>query len=705
MHGNPARVPVSQESLETEKPHREPHIARARADTDPACLRADRLAMALRAARERLEVPLARAARAFTLKKGWFVFGHARLEDHARERFGRSARWVRDLALRGKALALLPALRDAFTGDDGARPLGTVATLCIGRIATPDSVGAWIELARRVTVRELRDVARSARAAGSSWPARGDDESSQGSTSLPRTAPQEGDEAEPVATTTLRIQIPAAVRAAFDEALDLYRAVVGGHTTVGSFIEALVAEAAGGVDPVELEPDPPQPRPALATREQALARSTGHWRHLPGSVPASAAVLCAGSTLRALDELSALAGFGEPAELDTQLRGLIALQTEIDRQLGEILVEMSQQDAWRRLRFAGVGHYGEERLGLSRTTAEDTARLARAFHRFPLLRAAHTEGRVGSEAAQLVARLLGREPVEEQLERAWVARAEAVTVKRLRDEMRLLGREAVLPTHPMSHPRRRVDPQRSWPPTDAEWHASLRREPGTSRERVEKMGREAVPVFSPDVLLWNLGTVGTPVDQVPETFRPLWHKAQAQGDVQLRLCLSSPLAYDFFSCLQFFRGRWRRLADADLEAQGPPSLQAARAYRRRHLPLPLWVGFLALLEEFVHIWDDPQAMPKRPGDAVYSRDGWRCTAPGCTSRKHLEDHHVVYRSRGGGDELSNRTCLCRFHHQRGEHGELASCRGSAPLNLHWRLGRRELGARFRSERRQTAGRP
>jgi 5-methylcytosine-specific restriction endonuclease McrA len=115
------------------------------------------------------------------------------------------------------------------------------------------------------------------------------------------------------------------------------------------------------------------------------------------------------------------------------------------------------------------------------------------------------------------------------------------------------------------------------------------------------------------------------------------------------------------------------------------------------------VALLALLEEFVEVWDDPGGMPRRPGDAVYARDGWRCTAPGCTSLRHLEDHHLVYRSRGGGDELANRTCLCRFHHQRGEHGDLASCRGAAPLGLTWRLGTRALGKRFRNEIRLPPG--
>jgi hypothetical protein len=115
--------------------------------------------------------------------------------------------------------------------------------------------------------------------------------------------------------------------------------------------------------------------------------------------------------------------------------------------------------------------------------------------------------------------------------------------------------------------------------------------------------------------------------------------------------------------------------------------------------VPAWVGLLALLVEFVLTWDTDARGTAPANDRIYIRDGWRCTAPGCSSRRNLEDHHVVYRSRGGGEGAPNKTCLCRFHHQRGEHGGLASCTGVAPLGLLWRLGREGLAEWYRNERR------
>jgi len=142
----------------------------------------------------------------------------------------------------------------------------------------------------------------------------------------------------------------------------------------------------------------------------------------------------------------------------------------------------------------------------------------------------------------------------------------------------------------------------------------------------------------------------------------------------------------------------RKPGEFDREVRA--SLNIARKLVAHGHEVPAWVGLLALIEEFVATWDVAQN-PRRPSeDAVHIRDGWRCMAPGCTSRRNLQEHHVRYRSQGGGDEMDNRLCLCAFHHQRGEHGGLASCRGSAPLAIEWSLGRGGRGGLFRNEIRK-----
>jgi len=67
-------------------------------------------------------------------------------------------------------------------------------------------------------------------------------------------------------------------------------------------------------------------------------------------------------------------------------------------------------------------------------------------------------------------------------------------------------------------------------------------------------------------------------------------------------------------------------------------------------------------------------------------------APGCTSFRNLHDHHIVFRSAGGSNDLANRTTLCAWHHLRGVHAGVVRCTGVAPDALRFALGVRRDGA-------------
>jgi hypothetical protein len=71
--------------------------------------------------------------------------------------------------------------------------------------------------------------------------------------------------------------------------------------------------------------------------------------------------------------------------------------------------------------------------------------------------------------------------------------------------------------------------------------------------------------------------------------------------------------------------------------------------------------------------------------AVFERDGWRCSVPGCTSHRNLHAHHVPFRSAGGGDDPANLTTLCAAHHLRGVHGGILRISGRAPDGLLFEL--------------------
>lgn len=95
-----------------------------------------------------------------------------------------------------------------------------------------------------------------------------------------------------------------------------------------------------------------------------------------------------------------------------------------------------------------------------------------------------------------------------------------------------------------------------------------------------------------------------------------------------------------------------------------------------------WRGFERLLDHVEREW---RSLPGHP-DPVFERDGWRCTAPACSSRRDLQDHHILFRSRGGSDALENRTTLCPFHHLRGIHAGRVRAQGRAPDAITWELG-------------------
>ena len=753
-------------------------------------LEADWMGLALGLARERTTLPLARAARVFMRDRGWIEFGYARAEDHARERFGRSGRWVRDLSSLAEAVEELPELGEAITGEDGGSPIGRVVALMVGRVATPRTIADWISLARTLPVRELRAKVRAAResasapiapdtdwiardaapivpdsgwttpavathtaagidcgpealapdsgpdVAGGTWrmnfspsprssiassadsldaaavsgagecfPGSGFDVAEETGrmaiSSSPRTSiaasadsldaavmsgsvvgecfpipgsdvadearrtrfgpapsglapsdpapsgatgssssacgPPESPELEE--RCTIRLALPAPVLAALNEARDLHSALCGGDTGLAAFIEALAGETLAG--PCEPLPDnDPRPRRrSQEEREADLARVSGNWEFLLGVSDPQRLGAEVRETLLDVDRLCDEAA-SSARDADALVRALIRLEDEIERRLGQILATMSDTLALRGLSFAGVGHYAEQRLGISRTTAEDRARLARALRGLPVVQAAYEDGRIGFQAASLICRILAGGSADPRLQAGWVEHAEETTIKRLRDEMRLRSREKV------AHPTVRA----ASPVDDATWHRSLERSPGDAIARVAEYG------------LLSLG----------DTCRT----------VIIPMRLPADLAAEFLDALstvrQSLEQHARSAAAAGLaqwsDPDVPASFRAARAFSIRCGFVPEWVALLAMIEDFVATWDDPRQSPQRDADRIYIRDGWRCSAPGCTSRRNLEEHHVQYRSRGG-------------------------CRGEAPLALVWRMGRYGRGGMFECERR------
>ncbi len=713
----------------------------------------DFLCRRLAVARDRLTIPLSRVADSMVKQSIWHAYSYVRASDFTREHLRRGSRWLHDLARLHRALCEFPSLAAALCGDDGERSIGRVAALRIGRLASPESVDAWIERARNCTVRELTAELRQAREHDSRWPPghAPNHASAQVATHDDSRPPDRSeDEAEDEVRANVTVPVPAPVLAAFEEALDLHRAVVGREALVADFVEALAAESSAGdhspgrspMDDVAI--GPVARADAERHREEALAHATRLWSELDGAgtidpgprAPdephaidvrgVEGAVRESIDLLGQFDALEQHAAEGTAIQLVRHMRAVIQLEERIESQLGRVLAILSEIKAWQGLQFAGVGHYGAERLGMCRTTAEDRARLARGLRNLPLVRHAYREGRIGAAAALLLCRLLDRKHAHREVERSWVERAAQVTIRRLRDEVRVAVRCSLVgdraheldsrsapevptpattdhvalgpgapPTpvaqRPTAAPSAGTVP---FPVADRNWNESLQRAPGDGLQRITRLGAMAIERPIPDVFLRLRLS-----DDVAQGFATSLENQRRALEEEANRAWDDD-AWDADAGDTSAGGVDPKSLDLDCgeASDARPSILVARMFGRRGRRPPTWVALLAMLEEYAHTWDQPSNAPRRAADAVYIRAGWRCTAPGCTSRKNLEDHHIVYRSRGGSNELSNRTCLCRFHHQHGEHGGLASVRGQAPLDIIWRLGRGELAHWYRNDR-------
>jgi 5-methylcytosine-specific restriction endonuclease McrA len=115
------------------------------------------------------------------------------------------------------------------------------------------------------------------------------------------------------------------------------------------------------------------------------------------------------------------------------------------------------------------------------------------------------------------------------------------------------------------------------------------------------------------------------------------------------------------------------------------AIRAARAASNRWLTAAECLEQVA--EHFIETWKDALAERSTPKKRAMARDGGLCQVPGC-SRAADDEHHLWFRSRGGGDEEANLASMCKPHHLRGVHGGYIRVSGRAPDRLRWELTRR-----------------
>jgi hypothetical protein len=305
------------------------------------------------------------------------------------------------------------------------------------------------------------------------------------------------------------------------------------------------------------------------------------------------------------------------------------------------LLAFAEARAHRDAGYHSFEGYVRERLGCSPRRARALLRLGRAARSSSLLREAHRSGRLSWVKAHALVPVALSEGAPLG---AWVSWAERVTVRRLEEDVdAALVAQASRPGAPLTGPPFAEGLGGTCP------EGRQTGAPPTVRGDTQS-GADSPPAGRQTGASCTVPSA-SPTHRVPETRRIFFSAPR-------------PAARFFRAVLCSVRRRIEQLTG------GLPSEGEALE---------------AMLDHAVESWGHPWAKVRRE-HRVFERDGWRCTVPGCSSYRNLHDHHVVFRSAGGCDDLANRTTLCAWHHLRGVHAGTVLCRGSAPGRLRFALG-------------------
>jgi hypothetical protein len=341
----------------------------------------------------------------------------------------------------------------------------------------------------------------------------------------------------------------------------------------------------------------------------------------------------------------------DPFALDARLVDAMRAIRICEPRIGHLLRIVVDQRVYCAHGFTSFAGYVRERLGISLRKAWALLKVERSTRRDDAFATAYDTGAISWVQALTLLPVVDRTNAT-----AWVARANDVTVRRLADEVNW-----VLTARDVHGSAVALDP----PPADAELvspvqirahtaHATKRHAPSTARGDVQIRAHEAA---LPNVQIGAHATfdgVDTSLDEALSRFDACRRSASEVCDAEIHVL--APISVVALM---------RDAVDAFVDPGAPR-----------------WAGFEAVLRHVIIYW---QSLPGHR-DPIFARDGWRCTVPGCSSRRNLHDHHLHYRSRGGGDEPENRTAVCAAHHQHGIHDNTIRAWGSAPHEVHWQLG-------------------
>jgi hypothetical protein len=330
-----------------------------------------------------------------------------------------------------------------------------------------------------------------------------------------------------------------------------------------------------------------------------------------------------------------------PRALDGRLRELVALRQNIAWHQGRLLRLFVGRRLYRELGFLSFSRYCRERAGIGVRRAWDLIALERRLWLLPRVAEAYRSGRLSWVRAAAIARV-----ATEKTEDAWLRLALSVTVRRLEEEVALVQGDDGPPSFGRAEP----------PGLDSEGRVQL------SAPRRRAVADEPSPATRTD----DRGGVQM--------------SASTDGWTRLRFWAPHEVASLWYQAMRVARALLEDGGDA-LEDGGDVPRDASGGPPAA--PPADWQCAGKILSAFLDSWSvraDPAWLRHH---RIFERDAWRCRVPGCSSRRNLQVHHVVFRSQGGTDEDANLAVLCAAHHLQGIHRGRLRCHALPDGLLAW----------------------
>jgi hypothetical protein len=624
-------------------------------------------------------------------RRGHQQLGFARLDDYARERLGVSGAELRSLSRVWRALDARPAIDGAFRRGE----LGWTKLRVLAAVASSETEGVWLSIARICTAEGLRRVAKSAKDGGrlsrladaagaaettSMAPERVRELVSEllgpGTPAPWRVSPdpdlEDPEQIDGEEVVRFRLRCPPRVRRLWRSVETLAKKVCGAELTAWEAAEAVAAEGLSltGFDTHTTDADAgigstaekrsderngaggrtDDRSGACRSNDERSGQCSPHGSGESDSSESGGGIVSSIVALRpgpgvATNGASDVSGVisiaaGEITSTGPLAEGIDELDPhEIDSRLRSIF-DMRQridgQLGHLLNTFCRARLYRE--LGYSTAPSYVRERLGLCPRKARGLLALTRAGTAGS-AALIVAyregdiswlRALTLMPIVDALNApAWLQRAREVTLRRLRDEV----------DWALDQLDRGVVGRSPAPPPDDADLSQHRAAPAVGQSSHEAK--------------WQIGNSA------------LGAEAGVDG------CNALPPM-------------------TEIEIRGPASVLALFASAIDAFGLPFesrWCRLERLLLHVRHEWESQS----RHRDPVFERDGWRCAVPACSSRRELHDHHIVFRSHGGGNQRDNRITVCASHHHHGIHAGRIRAEGSVREGIVWTLGVRADG--------------